>query len=194
MKKIEPLTSERVRVGMSVLDSEDNVGKILDCKDPHNVHVKYQREGSGLYCLIEGCCEKHKFSDQEHCIGMYDPLYYDEEGSLCDFRNIAETYGIRELIKVKRGDQFCLANGEESYVNKSYLIGKDTIYLGIYEDEELLTASFFHELGHIVDSKEGFVNSEAKAWHIGFKLAKEHGHEFSQKTYLWAIEQMSTYD
>lgn len=113
---------------------------------------------------------------------------------LSSLRAIARKYGIKKLVKVKSGDKYCLANGEDTYLNSSYLIGGDEVHVGIYDDEELLIASFFHELGHIVENKNNKYNSETVAWLNGFKLAKQHGYTFTEKVYLWAIEQLSTYD
>ena len=113
-------------------------------------------------------------------------------GIISELNNISYKYGMK-LIKVEKGDKYCLANGEDAYINSSHLAG-DEIYLGIYDDEELLISSFFHELGHIVESKNNQFNSETQAWLIGFKLAKQYGYKFSEKAYIWAIEQLSTYD
>ena len=107
---------------------------------------------------------------------------------------IAKVYGFEKVIKVERGDERCQANGEDWYINSSYVIGCTEIQIGIYDDNELLIASFFHELGHIVGSKNNRFNSEEKAWEIGFQLAKEYGYTFSDKTYKWAKEQLETYN
>lgn len=109
-------------------------------------------------------------------------------------RLISKNYGIKKFIKVERGDHYCDCNGEDSYINRSFICGKDEIELGIYEDEELMIASFFHELGHITKEKvKGFFNSEEDAWIIGFELAKKHGYVFSDNTYKWCKEQLNTY-
>lgn len=108
-------------------------------------------------------------------------------------KNIGNIYKIKELVFIKRGDKYCIANGEELYLNRSFIIGCNVIILGVYKDKELLTASFFHELGHIIKSKNGNVNSEIDAWLIGFKLAKKHGFIFKEKTYLWAMKQLASY-
>jgi len=113
---------------------------------------------------------------------------------ILSLKSIAKTHGIKKFVKIEKGDKYCLANGEDSYLNKSYLAGNNEIYLGIYDDNELMIASFFHELGHITDNKKGKYNSETVAWLIGFKLAKKHGYNFKEKVYLYAIEQLSTYD
>lgn len=52
------LEFEELKVGMKVWDEDfQAVGKIVDCKDIHNVFVEYENGGSGLYCLKEGCIE-----------------------------------------------------------------------------------------------------------------------------------------
>lgn len=105
-----------------------------------------------------------------------------------------------ELIPVIRGDKMCECNGEDYYINKSYCWGK-TICIGIYTDKELELISFFHELGHILDSIDWSRNasatttymSERMAWVIGLGVAKTYGITFSRKALRWAIAQLNTY-
>ena len=112
-----------------------------------------------------------------------------------DLISISKKYGIKKFHKIEKGDQYCIWNGEDSYINKSYICGNDEIEIGIYENDELMIASFFHELGHITDQKvKGYYNSEEDAWKIGFKLAKEHGYSFCDDTYKWCEEQFNTYN
>lgn len=119
--------------------------------------------------------------------------------SFSELQIVASKYG-RNVVQVTEGDGHCQANGTESYVNKSYCCHPD-IYLGIYDDEELKLASFFHELGHalIADDFAASVDYytptiEREVWRIGFELAKnEHGLEFSQKAHEWAEEQIQTH-
>ena len=119
--------------------------------------------------------------------------------TLSDFQAVANRY-VRNVIQVVLGDAHCQANGTEEYLNHSY-IASPNIYLGIYDDEELKLASFFHELGHVLVPKD-FAASveyyspdvEREAWRIGFEVAKnEHGLEFSQKAHEWAEGQIQTY-
>jgi len=109
---------------------------------------------------------------------------------------IAKVYGIKELIQVKSHDKLCQANGEDSYLNHSYLIGNYRIELGIYEDKELKIASFFHEIGHLHISGE-LINEpyeiEKRAWETGFEIAKINGYKFKPATHKWAKEQMLSY-
>ena len=115
--------------------------------------------------------------------------------SLGDFQRIAGEHGCR-VIQVAPGDERCLANGTDSYRNHSYIAGRD-IELGVYDDEELKVASFFHEIGHIKVPWE-FIQSvdyrtpdvEREAWRIGFDLACNYGVTFSQKTHDWSEEQI----
>jgi len=112
---------------------------------------------------------------------------------------VANRYGLN-VIKVVFGDEHCQANGTEEYLNHSYLAWPD-IYLGIYDDEELKLASFFHELGHILipddfPASVGYYTPaiERKAWRIGFEAAKsKHKLEFSQKVHEWVEGQIQTY-
>jgi len=118
----------------------------------------------------------------------------DKVSLIENLQSIANRHGIKKFVKISEGDKYCLANGQDVYINKSYLIGGNELHLGIYSDDQLMIASFFHELGHIVDSKNNKVNSELTAWIIGFQLAKSYGFNFNADVYLWALEQLATYE
>ncbi len=112
-------------------------------------------------------------------------------------KEIADYYGV-ELVEVQPGDSFCKANGEDTYINRSFVAGK-YIELGIYADPEKRLVSFFHEMGHILTPK-GVNNKcrtkyqvEEKAWKYGYKLAKSFGIEFNKDTKQWAVEQLNGY-
>lgn len=63
------ITKENVCVGLSVIDDEGNIGKIIECDDLHNVYVIFEGTssivnidgvdiecgGSALICLVEAC-------------------------------------------------------------------------------------------------------------------------------------------
>lgn len=112
-------------------------------------------------------------------------------------QEIAEHYGVN-LTQVNPGDSHCKANGEDAYINHSYVAGKD-IELGIYEDPEKRIISFFHEMGHILTPKRVHKRCntkyeiEAKAWKYGYKLAKFYGIEFNKDTKDWAKAQLESY-
>ena len=112
-------------------------------------------------------------------------------------KEIADYYGV-ELVEIQPGDSFCKANGEDTYINRSFVAGK-YIELGIYADPEKRLVSFFHEMGHILTPK-GVNNKcrtkyqvEEKAWKYGYKLAKSFGIEFNKDTKQWAVEQLNGY-
>ncbi len=116
------------------------------------------------------------------------------EDIIKELKVIAKKYGVKKVIKVQPGDEYCHANGEKSYRNRSVIAGCDEIYLGIFDDEELMIASFFHEIGHVVNMKNNKLNSESVAWLNGFKVAKKYGYVFSVNAYVWAIEQIASYE
>ena len=72
----------------------------------------------------------------------------------------------------------------------------DEIFLGLYSNEELRSVSFFHEMGHILDTQNHRTKytQEKVAWKVGFRLAKKHGFKFSKKTKLWCRQQLRSYD
>jgi hypothetical protein len=64
-----PVTKENVCVGLSVIDDEGNVGRVIESNDLHNIYVIFEGNssivnidgvdtecgGSALICLVEGC-------------------------------------------------------------------------------------------------------------------------------------------
>jgi hypothetical protein len=118
-----------------------------------------------------------------------------------ELKNISQLYGIKKFHKVEQGDKFCECNGEDNYINHSYICGNDEIQLGIYDNEEYMIASFFHELGHSTDKTEWWVDadstttfkSESNDWKLGFELAEKHGYVFSEDTFNWCNDQLNTY-
>lgn len=101
------------------------------------------------------------------------------------------------LIEIIPNDEYCKANGIETYLNKSWLIGNNTIQLGIYDDEELKLISLFHEIGHTQDksNKDNLTifQIEKQAWEIGYQIAEKYNIYFSNNAKNWALEQLNTY-
>ena len=127
--------------------------------------------------------------------GVFDPTNVE-----IDYKSICKKYEVA-LIKVKSGDVYCQANGEESYINTSFCSGRD-LYLGIYDNKDWETASFFHELGHIItthrpDAYDCLIwHRELDAWMVGLQLAYEYGYYIKPSTfYDMVIENgLKTYD
>lgn len=122
-----------------------------------------------------------------------------------NFDTINNLYDIAKSYKVKLhivtyGDKYHKANGLDMYRDTSYIIGNDEIILGIYEDVELLIASFFHELGHSTITKAeinkldfDIYQIENLAWKKGRKLAKLYNASFNKNQIDWANKQLQTY-
>lgn len=88
----------------------------------------------------------------------------------------------------------------KNLINNSYIVGDDEIILGLYDDKEIRTAAFFHEMGHTLVSKRfsklvdyDRVLEEYQAWIEGIKLAKNYGFKFSHKCYVYMLESLETY-
>lgn len=112
---------------------------------------------------------------------------------LTRLRKIAAQYGIKKVDQVREGDKYIAANGVETYVNRAFIAGRD-IHLGIFDNEELKIASFFHELGHVAKPRrKGFLNCEGNAWIIGMELASQHGFVFKGATVAWMFKQLKSY-
>ena len=77
------------------------------------------------------------------------------------------------------------------------------IYLGVYQDPELRLISFFHELGHVLDSDNKrcpayedlpyYHFCEASAWRMGLRLATRAEILFSDNAISWGKKQLATY-
>ena len=114
-------------------------------------------------------------------------------------KEIAEHRGIK-LIEIHPGDEYCKANGEDAYINHSFIAGRDEIELGIYDDPEKKIISFFHEVGHTMVPRRSIkrvkydtYKCEALAWKYGLRLAKYYGIEFKRETKKWAKSQLNSY-
>jgi len=84
--------------------------------------------------------------------------------------------------------------------NNAYVINDEDIILGLYEDQEVKRAAFFHELGHtlVTESYEKMVNNdemliEFQAWIEGLKVAKKYKYEFSHKTFRYILKSINSY-
>ena len=84
-----------------------------------------------------------------------------------------------------------------THENKSYagIILNKHIILGKFDDEEIRTITFFHELGHsqIQDPPLSDYLVEKLSWKCGLKIAKEHGYKFSRNALKWAANCLRTY-
>lgn len=97
-------------------------------------------------------------------------------------------------VSVQRDTENCEDNSGSS-------AGKE-IWLGNFDDSEIETAAFFHELGHTLSSKvckRGYtmtrLSSEGLAWELGLGIAFEHGYKWDRDSpvMIWAREQLKTY-
>lgn len=58
------VNSKNVKQNLIVFDGK-NIGKIIDCRDLHNVHIIYNTENGGwseLYCVDENCKDNELYS------------------------------------------------------------------------------------------------------------------------------------
>lgn len=115
-------------------------------------------------------------------------------GRMNDVLLLASKYNIRKIIFVKIGDEYCEANGIDSYINSSYIAGGD-IYVGIFRSKEKMLLSVLHELGHRASRRKvkNKYEEETAAWDWAFKFAKKLGYEFGANTIAWAKKSLETY-
>jgi hypothetical protein len=67
---ISVVTYNNLQLGKKVVDGKQNTGVITSIDDLHNVEVKFDNGGAGLWCFVEDCEEFIKDSK--------DVLYYCE--------------------------------------------------------------------------------------------------------------------
>jgi hypothetical protein len=114
---------------------------------------------------------------------------------------IGAEHGLR-VIFMDDDELHRLGVARESFVDKSATCGEE-VYVGFYENDELLTASFFHEIGHRIASELSYnmstdgldfkVAPELIAWLLGIREAARHGVAFSAATLDWALRQALSY-
>jgi len=128
-------------------------------------------------------------------------LKEDADSNLALMERICNLYGI-SLTLIKPEDQYCSANGEDIYLESSSCSGPlgegGNICLGIYENLEFRLLSFFHEMGHLMETLKydgGFSSYlyESRAWSLGYLLAEAYGITFSDEAKAWGRDQLETY-
>jgi hypothetical protein len=114
------------------------------------------------------------------------------KGEDVDLAPIAAKYGIRLEYMSEEECQayYCF--------NHSASADRDEIMLGIYEDKELQSLSFFHELGHCLESDyrglRTLLGIEANAWATAWRISREdYNIAWTDKAIVWAMGQLMTY-
>ncbi len=73
----EEVTKENVFGGIYVIDNDGLIGIIThNDNDCHNVIVKYNGGGQGVYCLNKNCFEVKEVDGHLAIVKLYEPLYY----------------------------------------------------------------------------------------------------------------------
>lgn len=77
------------------------------------------------------------------------------------------------------------------------------IFLGVFDNLEIMMVAFFHELGHCLSNeyifKRGFsmstLSAEGTAWELGLGIAFEHGYQWDyySEPMRWARKQLRSY-
>jgi len=105
---------------------------------------------------------------------------------------------IKPLIDLAERFGYTLVE-KDDLVNDCAVAG-DEIFVGKYEDPELLLISFFHEHGHrlVLMSYKKIVHYnrlliELEAWHLGLKTAAALGYFFTDEAIQWAYNKALTY-
>ena len=123
---------------------------------------------------------------------------------MIDYQKIASNYNIK-VYKIELGDENCVANGTEMYLNRSFCGGKDEIWIGIHDNKDEEIASFFHELGHCItkelckyeiskDVQNGSFTAELDAWMVGLIEGYKYGYLLPRSCFDFMINGIKSYD
>ena len=118
-------------------------------------------------------------------------------------KKIAKEYGLR-VIHVNNKNLKKVSEkydiDKEDLKDNAYVVENEDIILGIFEDKDLKTAAFFHEIGHTLvrESFENLVKDdemlvEYQAWIEGLRIAKKYKVEFSNKMLKYILKSVNTY-
>jgi hypothetical protein len=120
-----------------------------------------------------------------------------------NIRKVAKDYDIKLLfISDNNIDKYSIEYNidKQCLYNNAYLLGDSIILLGIFKENEVRNAVFFHELGHTVINKafEKLVHNdvmfiEYQAWIEGLKIAKKYNYIFSKQTFKHILKLLNTY-
>jgi len=99
-----------------------------------------------------------------------------------------------KLTFVKPDDAYCMTDGEDFYKNKCILkvdVKTNGIIVGLFEDENRMLASFFHQVGHTIIDRSTIETSdvEKEAIKRGDFLAEVHGITLDKAALAWVRSQ-----
>ena len=120
-----------------------------------------------------------------------------------NIRDVARDYGLK-LVFVTENNIDGLAKKydvERDVLLKNAVVLDDAdILLGIFDDQEIRRAVFFHEIGHtlvtqyyqrLVHDDTMFI--EYQAWIEAFKIAKKYHYVFTKKVFKYVLRAIQSY-
>ena len=118
-----------------------------------------------------------------------------------DYQKIASNYNIT-VHRIRRGDKYHTAIGDDVYLNRSWSGGINEIIIGIFDDKDEEAASFFHELGHCISRdlgnsfdniQNGSFHSELDAWMVGLIEGYKYGYLLPVKAFDSMVDCLKNY-
>lgn len=115
-----------------------------------------------------------------------------------------EQYKVPEWKFIQKGDNFCRAHGQEGYINDCYIIGREYIQIGIYDNPYLMLAGGLHELGHFLTDNDKIIEQygytdrltiilQSEAWKIAFEIADKYQINITQQMLQYRDECLESY-
>jgi hypothetical protein len=115
------------------------------------------------------------------------------------YRNINDFDNIKKIL-LDISDKFKVVliflDREEAYsknlINSSASCGS-YVYVGVYDNLDLLIASFFHEMGHVLTNRTRYSDNslkfhcELEAWNKGLSLGLQYGYYIRPDTYKYCM-------
>lgn len=111
-------------------------------------------------------------------------------------QQIIKDYSVIKFVFIQSGDEYCQANGEQLYINNCY-ISLNELYVGIYEDKNLMVMGILHQIGHLIQSNNMCFTKyqqEIHAWNQAYKLTKRYSIQITPEIKKYVQKCLESYN